>query len=90
MQHISVVFIYASQSSLGINAIKIHTCILELPSILIFRNKIINNTRKQHKKATHGLKIKTSIGFNKIRLLSLYCNGVFKRLFVRHNSTVNI
>lgn len=86
MQHISVVFIYASQSSLGINAIKIHTCILELPSILIFRNK----DNKQHKKATHGMKIKTSIGFNKIRLLSLYCNGVFKRLFVRHNSTVNI
>lgn len=48
MQHISVVFIYASQSSLGINAIKIHTCKLELPSILIFRNKIISNTRKQN------------------------------------------
>lgn len=48
MQHNSVVFIYASQSSLGINAIKIHTCILELPSILIFRNKIISNTRKQN------------------------------------------
>lgn len=48
MQHNSVVFIYASQSLLGINAIKIHTCILELPSILIFRNKIISNTRKQN------------------------------------------
>lgn len=33
---------------MGINAIKIHTCKLELPSILIFRNKIISNTRKQN------------------------------------------
>lgn len=48
MQHISVVFIHASQSSLGINAIKIHACKLELPSILIFRNKIIRNIRKQN------------------------------------------
>lgn len=89
MQHISVVFIYASQSSLGINAIKIHTCILELPSILIFRNKIIRNIRKQTIRDAWP-EIETSIGFNKIRLLSLYCNGVFKRLFVQHNSTVNI
>lgn len=90
MQHISVVFIYTSQSSLGINAIKIHTCKLELPSILIFRNKIISNTRKQNIRDEWPEKKETSIGFNKIRLLSLYCNGVFKRLFIRHNSTVNI
>lgn len=38
----------------------------------------------------YGLKKEIFIGFNKIRLLLFYCNGVFKCFFVWYNSMVNI